>query len=231
MRRCCSGRACRRAVCARVTDQRGFTVVEVLTVVVVLAIVSVAVLAIFSGLGGLFHSQETRIQNQDDARTAMNQVARFIRMATSSADNMTSQSNAVLTASEQDIEFYCDLDGDDTADKVRYYLDGSTLKMQSVAPVELEDEPYYEYPEYDTDGIVVQEAIRNGTDPVFTYFYYINPGVLAEFTPVTAADRQKIVTVSISLVVNAEPELAKGDVALATDVQIRQRYVGGVTNE
>lgn len=206
----------------------GFTIIELLLVIVIAAVVSVSVLMIFSSLTGVFYSQQARMLSQDDVRKAVNEMARFIRAATSSADNPSSQSNAIATALPQDIEFFCDVDGDDVAEKVRYYLDGTTLKTQTAEPVWLTSPtPHWEYSAYDTQGIVVQEAVQNGSDPVFLYYHYVD-GELELFAPTSAAERQEIVAVRISLKVNEDPQLAARDVILATDVQIRQRYEGGL---
>ncbi|MCL5734051.1 MAG: hypothetical protein M1274_00435 [Actinobacteria bacterium] len=202
--------------------------IELLIVIVLAGILSGAIIAILFSLSGVFHSQGVRIQNQDDARTAINEVARYIRMATNSADNQTSQTNAIATASPQDLEFYCDLDGDGIAEKARYYLAGSSLKMQSVEPTwVLTPTPHWTYPAYTLDGVVVQNAVLNGANPVFRYYKNVG-GSLQEFTPSTTALRQEIVTVGIALTVNEKPNLAKGNTQLATDVQIRQRYTGGL---
>jgi prepilin-type N-terminal cleavage/methylation domain-containing protein len=107
------------AVRARLGREEGFTLVELIVVMLIAAIVSVAVLAIFSSTSGAFYSQTARIQNQDDARTAINQMARYLRMATSSADNQSTQSNAIVTSLPKDVEFYCDLLGDGVPEKVR----------------------------------------------------------------------------------------------------------------
>ncbi len=201
---------------------------ELLVVMVLVGVMAGGAFGILYSLTGVFHSQQVRVQNQDDARIAVNQIARYLRMATSSADNQTSQSNAVLTALPQDVEFYCDIDGDDVAEKARYYLAGGSLRMQSVDPVWVTSpQPQWTYPAYDEDGVVIQNGIRNGGDPLFTYFRYVS-GSLQEFSPVTAADRQRIVTIAVSLTVNEIPELARGNVQLATEVQIRQRYEGGL---
>ncbi len=213
---------------ARMVGQAGFTLVELLVVIIIAAIVSVAVLMAFSSLSGAFQSQEVRIQNQDDARSAVNQMARYLRMATSSVDNPTSQTNAIATALPQDIEFYCDLNGDGVAEKLRYYLDDTTLLSQSATAVWVTGtNPHWSYPAYETNGIVIQDAIRNGSDPVFSYWRY-EGGAMAEFTPTTPAERQQIVTITVSVKVNEDPESAQGAVLLATDVQIRQRYEGGL---
>jgi hypothetical protein len=186
------------------------------------------VVGILLSTTGVVASQNVRIQNQDDARLAINQMARYIRMATSSADNQTTQSNAIATAQPQDIEFYCDFDADGVAEKVRYYLTGNVLMSQSDEPVWVTGtSSHWEYSEYDTGGVVIQNTVQNGSDALFRYYRY-NSGVLEQFTPTTVADRRAIVTVSISLRVNERPDLAASDVVLATDVQIRQRYEGGL---
>jgi type II secretory pathway pseudopilin PulG len=206
----------------------GFTLVELMVILVVAGLISVAVIMAFSNMSGVFHSQGARIQNQDDARTAINEITRYIRMATSSVDNMTSQSNAIATALPQDIEFYCDIDGDGTAEKVRYHLSGTTLYMQTAEPQAIPGAPYFTYPAYETNGLIIQDAVRNGAQPIFTYYYLKADGTLQEFAPATDADRQAVVTVAVSLIVNERPDLAKGNVELATEVQIRQRYLGGI---
>ena len=201
---------------------------ELLVVIVLAGILSGAIVGVLLSVSGVFDSQGARIQNQDDARTAINQVARFIRMATSSADNQTSQTNSIATALPQDLEFFCDLDGDGTSEKARYYLSGTTLKMQSVKAVwELTPSPHWTYPSYTTDGVVVQNAVRNGANPVFRYYRNVS-GALQEFTPSTAALRQQVVTIGVSLTVNEKPNVALGNVQLATTVEIRQRYTGGL---
>jgi prepilin-type N-terminal cleavage/methylation domain-containing protein len=212
----------------RLKQEEGFTLVELLVVILLAGVISAAVIASLFSLTDVFNSQGARIQSQDDARTAINQVARFIRMATSSANNQTSQSNAIATATAQDLEFFVDIDGDGVSEKARYYLDNTTLKMQTVEPVWVTNpSPGWTYPGYSTDGIVIQQAVHNGGNPVFRFYKNVS-GALVEFAPTTAAQRQIIVTVRVSLTVNARPDLAEGDVRLATDVQIRQRYQGGL---
>jgi prepilin-type N-terminal cleavage/methylation domain-containing protein len=217
-----------RRIRSRLSGEGGFTLVELLVVMVLAGIISVAVLMMLSNLTGVFNSQSTRMLNQDDARTAINEVARYIRAATSSADNQTSQTNSIATASPQEIEFYCDLNGDGIAEKVRYYLQGTTLKMQSVKPLwVLTPSAHWTYPAYTTDGVVIQNAVLNGGAALFRYYKNVS-GAMVEFTPNTTALRQLVVSIGISLTVNEQPKLARGNVQLATNVEIRQRYQGGL---
>jgi hypothetical protein len=88
---------------------------------------------------------------------------------------------------------------------------------------------HWDYPAYETDGIVVEDAVRNGSSPVFRYYKYASAsGALEECSPTTDAGRREIVAVEIAVEINSRPDLADGSVKLATDVQIRQRYEGGL---
>jgi prepilin-type N-terminal cleavage/methylation domain-containing protein len=219
-----------RAVRSRLKPEGGWTLIELLVVIIIAGVLSGAMFGVFASVSGVFASQGVRIQNQDDARSALGQVTRYLRMAASSSDNQTSQSNSIASASSQAVEFYCDLDGDAITEKARYYLDGTTLKMQSVNPTwALTPTPHWVYGAYTTNGLVIQDAVRNGTGPVFRYWRYnTTTGILEEFAPTTEALRQAIVTISISLTVNEAPKVAKGNVVLSTDVQLRQRYDWGL---
>jgi prepilin-type N-terminal cleavage/methylation domain-containing protein len=213
----------------RLSGQRGFSLVELLVVILAGTIVSVAVLLVLRGTSTVFNSQEMRILNQDDARLAINQMSRFIRMATSSADNESSASNAIATALGQDIAFYCDVDGDGIAEKVRYYVEGSVLWSQTEDPVWVETPtPGWQYGDYDTDGVVIENRVRNEALAMFTYYRYNGAGALESFVPTSDAQRAQVVNVGITIKVGERPDLAPKDVVLSTDVQIRQRYEGGL---
>jgi prepilin-type N-terminal cleavage/methylation domain-containing protein len=203
----------------RLSGQRGFSLVELLVVILAGTIVSVAVLLVLRGTSTVFNSQEMRILNQDDARLAINQMSRFIRMATSSADNESSASNAIATALGQDIAFYCDVDGDGIAEKVRYYVEGSVLWSQTEDPV---------WVETPTPGVVIENRVRNEALAMFTYYRYNGAGALESFVPTSDAQRAQVVNVGITIKVGERPDLAPKDVVLSTDVQIRQRYEGGL---
>lgn len=176
----------------------------------------------------VFHDQQVEMQSQDSARLSINQIARYLRAATSSADNLSSQSNAIATAQNADIEFFCDIDGDEMAEKVRYYLSGSNLRMQTSEPLLMASpEPHWTYPSYETDGILVQDGVSNQQEGCFRYFRRGDEG-LEEFSPTSASLRREIVTVEVRLEVDEEPESGHNGVELATEVQLRQRYQGGL---
>ena len=205
----------------------GFTLIELLVTMMVAAIMAAAILGIYSSALHTFAAQQVRIQNQDDARLAINQMSRYLRMAASSEANLTTRSDAIAYAQAQDIVFYADLDGDGDTDKARYYLSGLALRMQTAAPDMSQAPPVY--PAYQTDAVII-EGVRNGAAPLFRYSTYDEgAGSLVPLASTsTFDDREKILAVDISLVVNEIPELTASSIELDTRVQIRQRYDGGL---
>jgi prepilin-type N-terminal cleavage/methylation domain-containing protein len=220
----------------RLRGSQGFTLVELLVVLIVASMLMGAMLGLYYGVIRSVADTGNRVINQDDARTAMNQLARYIRMATSSASNQTSVSDSIAVAQPQELVLFADIDGNGQPDKVRIYLSGLTLKLASVAPVTTTNPP--SYPAYTTDGAIVMNGIQNGATAIFTY-YQTNPAYTSSTdaahdnltvmaNPTSAADMAKIVAVGLTVYVNEVPQLSKGSVKLDSLVQIRQRYNGGL---
>jgi hypothetical protein len=168
----------------------------------------------------------------------MNQMARYIRMASSSAANQTSVSDAINLASPQELVFYADINGNGPPDKVRYYLSGNTMMMASVAPNMTTNPPSYPTT-YGSNAVVVMNGIRNGATAIFTY-WQMNPlydpnnpnpqydNLVVMTNPTSASDLSKILAVGLTVYVNEVPKLSKGNVRLDSLAQIRQRYNGGL---
>ena len=223
---------------------QGFTIVELLVVMLVSGILMAGMLGVYYGVQRSFADTGSRMVNQDDARTATNQAARYIRAAQSSDSNLTSKSDAIALASPQEIVFYADVDGvvdangKVHAEKVRYYLNGQSLQMATTAPNLTTSPPTY--PSTPTsNSTVVMNGIVNGSTPIFTYYqlnpnYATNPipgndNLVVISNPTSAADLASIVAVGMTFYVNENPAASKNSVELYSLVQIRQRYNGGLS--
>ena len=213
--------------------------IELLVVCLVAGILGGAMLGLYQGLMRSWADTGHRIINQDDARSAINDISRYVRMAESSASNLTSTSDAVALAQPQELVFYADINGNGLPDKVRYYLSGKTLRRAALAPNTSTSPPTYPTA-YTTDGVVVMDGIQNGTTPLFTYYkmnpaYATNPipsndTLVLMSNPTSAADLASIVAVGIKIYVNDSPAgVSKSPVGLDTLIQIRQRYNGGLS--
>lgn len=212
---------------APTSAEDGFTLVELLVTMLVAGIMMGGILTLFVNLTRAVATEHVRIQNQDDARLALNQITRYVRMASSSMSNMTSITDSLATTDTTDIVFYADIDGDGQTEKNRYYLSGTALRMQTAEPNMAQSPPTYT--SYQTDGIII-DGVRNGSTPIFRYYRYdqSTTSLVETTSPSTAAQRREIVAVDVTLIVNEVPELDRGNARLESRVQIRQRYDGGL---
>jgi prepilin-type N-terminal cleavage/methylation domain-containing protein len=209
-------------------DQRGaesgLTLIELMVTAMVVGIMAGAILGVFVTTLRTFSTGQVRMQNQDAARLAMNQMTRYIRMASASESMTTTRSDAVETAAPQELVFYADVDGDGYTEKGRYYLTGTTLLMQTAQP-NLDVTPRT-YAAYDSAGEIVRQGVRNGNTPIFQYY------TAGGSTPMSSTNtfdlRETISLIEITLYVNEVPELSRSNVRLVSRVLIRQRYDGGL---
>ena len=210
-------------------SQAGFTLVELMVTILVAGILAAAVLAVFTSVLRTFSTSQIRMQNQDQARLAMNQLTRYLRMSSVSESITTTRSDAIQVAGPQEIVFYTDLDGDGAAEKTRYYLSGTTLFMQTAEPVMTDAPPTYA--PYSSTGEIIRTGVRNGVTPIFRYYRLDSAtGELVLMTSTNTFDlREQILSVECTLYVNDSPELTDSAVRLASRVQIRQRYNGGLS--
>jgi len=211
-------------------EEGGFTLVELLVVILITGIVAAAILGLYLGVLHASADQSARMQNQDSARIAMYEMSRFIRGACSSDSNLTSVSDSLLLAEPQEFVFFVDVDQDDSAEKVRLYLADTTLRMQTAEPDTSANPPTYP-DEYATDSIVILSGVVNAEEPVFTYYGYDDDtAALYEIpAPDSVTLRRAVVAIGLRLTVNERSETARGGVDVSTRVLIRQRYDGGLS--
>jgi prepilin-type N-terminal cleavage/methylation domain-containing protein len=219
----------RRQLSRMARRDEGFTLVELMITVFIAGIMGAAILGVFMSSLHVFASEGNRMTSQDGARLGAQQMARYLRGAASSMTNQTTTSDAVVVANPQEVVFYCDVTGDGKTEKVRFYLSGTNLRMQTANPNMATNPP--SYPSYQTDSIIAQGVV-NGSTAVFTYYNYddTNKALVAATlsSPPTSAQLVNIVSVGIDLNVNEQPKLATSGARLSTVIQIRQRYNGGL---
>jgi prepilin-type N-terminal cleavage/methylation domain-containing protein len=209
--------------------ESGLSLIELMVTILVAGIMAAAILGVFVTTLRTFSTGQVRMQNQDDARLALSQMSRYLRMASASETYRgmtTTQSDAIEVAAPQDLVFYADLDGDGIVEKARYYLSGTSLRMQTAEPNMAASPPTYPTA-FSTTGEVIREGVRNGSTALFHYYRK------GESAPMSSTDtfalREEIALVDLTLYVNEVPELSRSNVRLETRVQIRQRYDGGLT--
>lgn len=193
--------------------QRGFTLIELL----VATAISVILGAGFLGMQYIFSSNQVSAwksyHNVDEANRITAQISKELRNMHESETG----SYPLLTASDQEIVFYSDVNLDGNVDRVRYTLSGSSLIKGVVYPT---GEPLT----YNLAAEQVQtlsQNIRNNADPLF---YYYNEDWPTDTTgnPLPAVDRISD-TKHIKLFVrtNVKTNNADNDFIIESEITIR----------
>ena len=139
---------------------KGFTLVELIIAVAILAIMAAAISAFFISLYKEQTSDIARIGRIDAAGKAIEKMSGEIR-------KMNRAENGIFpleVAQEQVLVFYSDVDDDGLTERIEYSLDGSALKKKLIEPGDSLD-----YSGEETTTVIV-DGIRNGTEPIFKYY-------------------------------------------------------------
>jgi hypothetical protein len=154
-----------------------------------------------------------RLQQQavEDARLQLKRISKAIREARPSDTG----AYPLVAMDPQRIIFYADVDADPDTEMIRYELQGNDLIRGVTKPVG--SPPVYD-PDNNEQATVVARSIRNGTEPIFTYYTGDYP---ADQTPLSPVDLTEVKYIQFYLVVDVNPEVEPGPLEVRSQVQLR----------
>jgi hypothetical protein len=120
-------------------------------------------------------------------------------------------------AQDQEIIFYSDIDTDNSTEKVRYYLNGTSL-MKGVTESSGDPPSYGGAIEVTT---LLSPYVRNGATPIFKYFNGDYPGDAVNNPLPTPSRLTDTKMVQVRLLVNVNVFLAPDSLEVISNVQIR----------
>lgn len=194
-----------------ISKNKGFNMIEL--------VIGVAVLTMMVGIIGLF-ARNTFYYNSifsggltsyDDARHILRPMSSEVRSASPSALG----SYPIEEANENNFIFFTDIDDDGLKERVRYFVDGTTLKKGVINPT---GNPI----QYVTSDEVITELVhnlRNGSTPIFTYYdstYNGNTDALTQPVLITS-----IRLVKITMIVDVDPNRSPVPVTITTQISLR----------
>lgn len=191
--------------------KNGFTIIEVLVGVFVLALMAAAV-GVFQqnvySLNGVFQSN---LVAQREARQALDRMTAEIRpLALSSVG-----AYPISEASTTSFIFYSDIDGDGLMERMRYFLSGATLKKGTLKPT---GSP----PTYNPANEVIKDTahnIANGAVPIFEYYDTNYNGAGAALAqPVNVLS---VRLVKITIMIDDNPSKPPSPLTVTTQISMR----------
>jgi prepilin-type N-terminal cleavage/methylation domain-containing protein len=191
----------------------GFTLVEVMVAMFVFSVITggVAVFSAYYFKNYSFSFEEN--QSVSIAQTGITTMIREIREARSGDDG----SWPIVDAQDNTFTFYSDVTNDGRSDRVRYFLDGTTLKRGVIQPTMVP----VDYPTTSETITTIATSVDTSAGPLFRY----NDGNWPSdqiHNPLTQADRLlQTRYVAVYLRINISPNFASLPFEITSGVTIR----------
>jgi prepilin-type N-terminal cleavage/methylation domain-containing protein len=190
--------------------QKGFTLVEILMVVVIVGMIGPVMLGFLYGSFQLNSRINGQILNQQHARYLLSHLKGELREVQQGAGNQY----PIEVCNALDIEYYADLDQDNAIEKVRYYVDGFDLKRTLTNPTEDGD--------YLLSGseekLIMGNVLNDAEHPLFTYY---NSSFTGSEAPLSYGNCIEARLVEINVRIDTEIELDPGAFEVRSYVAFR----------
>lgn len=189
----------------------GFSVIEATVAISILTLVGLAVYAFQKNVFSLNRILSQSIVAQEEVRHALKIMSAEIRAA--SPSSVGAYAIAQTTASS--FIFYSNIDDDPFKERVRYFLDGATLKKGVTKPA---GDPLT----YSPSNEVVRDVVRdvaNGTTALFSYYDTDYDGTSLPLTE--PIDISVVRLVRIVIIVDRDVSLPPGPMTLTTQISMR----------
>jgi prepilin-type N-terminal cleavage/methylation domain-containing protein len=189
----------------------GFTIVELLTAMVIGAIVLVAALTVLDTTLSLTTRVSTRVDTLQRGRNAMDLMIRDLRsqncvnVLTSAATGATSMNDSLIGGSATSVDFYTDLGDGSTPPTHRTLTFSPTAKTiveTIVKPVLQAGAWNFTTGATTTSRTLLTDVIQDGVTPVFSFYAFDGSTPKTPTfglpTPLSAADEARTVRISIA---------------------------------
>lgn len=195
------------------TKQYGFTLVEILIVMVLMSVLAGALLSLQFILT---QNQIVVWQSYIGVNEANNGVSSLVREARTLryADN---GDFPLQLADDNELIFFSDIDYDGHAERVRYFLSGTTFSKGVIEPTEAP----VSYPTNQEKIKVISDNIRNAAAPIFEYYNEDWPEDVVNNPLSTPANPSNIKLVKIYLRLNTVADQPDKDFILESYTQLR----------
>ena len=191
-------------------DKKGFTLIEILIAIsIFIAIVGVLTLFVIN----IFNYNSyigAKLTTADINREALRKITAEIRSASISSNG----AYPIDTANATSFSFYVDINNDGLKEKIRYFVNGTTLKRGVIKPT---GNP----PVYNSGNEIVTDFVKNltNTSSIFSYYDENYDGTTAPLpTPINI---NLIRLVKITITSDTNLNRAPGADTLTTQISIR----------
>lgn len=172
--------------------QTGFTVVEMIVVVAIFAMISLAVANFQRSIFQTSSTVSGSLTTSYDARVILRTMTRELRTSSVGSNG----SYPLVQAATSSITFFADIDSDNVREQVRYFLVGTNLRKGVIKP---SGSPLSYVPANESVATIATN-IRNSTStPLFQYFSSSYDGTTAALTNPVSITAVRLVKINLTL--------------------------------
>ncbi len=190
--------------------ENGLTAIELVITIAILALVSAALYGFVTISLKAQQKSFSEIKAGNEARKAILSIADNLRDAIQS----DSGSYPILSAGNQTITFFTNIDQDSGIERVRYFLSGTNLNMGVIEP---QGTPVT-YPAGQEQVKTIARYMQNGANPIFYYYDKNYTGTEAAINPSNVGE---IRLIKIVVIVDANPNSDPPATTMETEAQLR----------
>jgi len=191
-------------------SEKGFTFIEA---IVVISVFTIAMIALTTSVRYFYRANAYNIEQSfavNSARKGIEYMVRDIREATYSDEG----AYPIISVDGNSMYFYSDVDRDNNIERIRYFLDGTSLKK---GVTESSGDPLA-YDDADEVVGIMSEHVQNENQGVLIFRYYDNTGgeILNYGLNITS-----IAFVTVNLIVNINPLRLPNEFTLRSSATMR----------
>lgn len=191
--------------------QKGFSVIELLVAIFVLTLIGMAVFVFQKDIFFLNRFLTSSLGAREEARRTLKMITAEVREASPSSIG----AYPIAEANSTSFVFYSNIDSDSLKERVRYFLDRTTLKKGVIKP---SGNPLSYDPATEAISEVIHD-VANGATPIFSYYDTNYDGTTPPLgEPV---DIPSIRLVKITILIDKDPLQPPAAIILTTQVSMR----------
>jgi len=181
-----------------IKDQKGFSLVEMLLVVLLIFIIVALVSSLFLTSGRTNRDVINIVKSEIDARVVIYRISKDIR-----------ETHDIITANNNEVVFLSNIDGDEYYERIRYYLVAEDSHFNLYRQVDSDDGRLY------IKNIVVPDI----------FLYYSDLGIPADegTMPVIEEELQNIRFIDITVTIDQSGSISVRTMELNTMITLRNR--------
>src|SRR3989344_3583844 len=192
-------------------SKSGFTIIEILVSIFILTLIGLAVSSFAKDIFSLNRITSDSLTAQDETRRALKTMSAEIRTASPSSLGAYALAQSAMSS----FTFYSNVDDDSFKERVRYFLDGTTLKKGIIKP---SGTPLTYNPADEAVSELIH-CVANATTSIFSYYDKNYDGTnQALIEPIDIAT---VRLVKITIVIDKDPQTPPGPVTFTTQISIR----------